>query len=347
MNPFDDIDAAIALAEAETGAVTATTAIPVTRVTRPTRGRPWTEDDNRFIEENNGKLSKDEMSVRLGRSRDALKIHISRDMDIEAPSRSDKILSAEQVGIGLGMDSKLVGWLIDNGVLPGRRLPMACVMRVVDRIGFVRWLLNPENWIYFKVKNVAALKCWNSRRIMKNYDYAFWGKARKLLVKARKKWKDAWLTPSEAGEICCVGKNYCKDSWINAAIHKGLVKAVRWGNWWILKSSLPGKKYAIDSRGKIVRRDLYSDGKRKFLFEIPYVLKRKLHIEYILENQDKILAEDRGHRFPVTRECLEKKGMKRIKLLKRVLVQAFRKYRMRKQRVKDLVMKRIVLKEAA
>lgn len=256
-----DIDAAIAAAEAETGAERAGArgllcAPPVKR----RLGRPYTADEDRFLKENLGRMSEEAIAAALNRSQQSVHLRAFRELHLIAPSKDPRVLTAEQVGWGLGMGcGKSAHRLIDDKMLPGRRLPGRTaasteVCRVVDRAVLLRWMIEPANWIYFAPERVGILRPHGKRALGDVYDFEFWEEARELVLKARAAWKDEWLTPGQAASAIGFKNRKTGIHSINMAIHLGTLKATRWGNWRILRSALPPADMTINVLGRIVPR---------------------------------------------------------------------------------------------
>ncbi len=258
----NEIEAAIALAEVQTGVRGGKRAIPLCHDPVATRNRIWTEQENQFLRDNHGRISEVEIAHRLGRTPIAVHIHKERELKLESMSKAPDILTAEQVANGLGCDSKSIHLLLDTGRMPGRRLPSARPIRVVNRLVLMKWILDPDHWLYFKPGRVGTLHRRGKRVPGESYDFAFWENARRLITKARRKWKDAWLTPGQVTQILKIKpkptrRRTIKDRipgvrYVNRAIRKGTLKAKRWGNWWIRKSDLPPRGKTINFRGEIV-----------------------------------------------------------------------------------------------
>ena len=251
MVEIDEIEQAAALAEAETGARGAGAKIRLCMApSSKERSRRWSEKEDIYVRENHGRLSETAMAAYLGRSLQSVHIHITRELHLCAPSKDPRILTAEHVAMGLGLDGKSVHRLIDLGLMPGRRLPGNDVCRVVDRIAFLRWLCVPAHWIYFKTDRVGAMRARGKRGGMTDvYDFEFWEDAREIVAKARSTWNDEWLTPGQAAHLLGLRG---RTRPLNVAIHLGAIKATRWGNWRILRSDLPAKGMTINAYGRIV-----------------------------------------------------------------------------------------------
>lgn len=246
------IDAAVALAEAETGVRGGGRRIPLCVSPVPQKHRIWTETEEQFIRENLAQLSDEEIGQRLSRSAYAVKIHRERELRLPARGKAPTVLTAEDVATGTGVDGHSIHKLMDSGRMPSRKSPVGeRSIRLVDRAVFIRWLLEPTNWIYVKPDRVGQLTRRGKRSLSQHYDFVFWEQAGALVRAARRKWKDAWLTPGQVlRKIKCPGKSHS----IAKAIKSGVIVGKRWGNWWILKSSLPPRGKTLNVYGIIVDR---------------------------------------------------------------------------------------------
>ena len=99
------------------------------------RSAYWTPDEDNFVREHLSWLSLDDIALRLGRSSLGVKLRYQRYLDLRGASKLPTLLTAEHIAQGLGVDGKTVHALMDRGLLPGRRLPMNTVVRVVEREG--------------------------------------------------------------------------------------------------------------------------------------------------------------------------------------------------------------------
>lgn len=250
-----EIDIAVALAEAETGVPGGKSKFRVCAKPLPMKARRWTDKEKEFLRQNHVRLSIDEMAHILNRSATGVRLHANRELHLRAPSTADSILTAEQIAWGLGIDSKSARRLIDRGLLPGRRAPTRDrSIRVVDKLILLKWIMDPNHWVYFKPGRVGALSRRCNRSPSKYYDFSFWEDARKLIKAATTKWKDQWLTPGQVWRR--LGKPGTYARYVNVAIRKGALVATQWGNWWIRRSDLPAPGMTINFRGEFVRRKL-------------------------------------------------------------------------------------------
>ncbi len=186
----------------------------------------WSPEEKSFVQRKLGKLSLEEIGAALGRSENGVKILFTRN-GWPAPSKQPDELTAHQIAELMGKCGKSIARLIDEDILPGRRLPMERVIRVVRTTTFKRWLVNPENWIYFD---------W--RKIRDHH-------LRHLCELRAERWGDAWITTGEAARVAG-----CTHADVNRWIHMGKVRSARkWGaNWKMLWSE--AEKLDIPKRGK-------------------------------------------------------------------------------------------------
>lgn len=247
----EDIESAVAMAEAETGVRSPGAGVRACRDND--HFLRWTAEEDAFLRENLGRITDQAIAEKLGRTASAVRLRWKRNLHLAAPSKAPDILTGEQVSWGLGMGcGKSVHRLIDGGIMPGRRLPGVDVTRVVDRAALLRWMIEPAHWIYFCPERVGSLRQQGEREIGDVYDFAFWEQARDLVAKARAAWKDEWLTPGQVARAIGFKNVRTGAHSINKAIHVGNLKATRWGNWRILRSALPPADMTINVLGKIV-----------------------------------------------------------------------------------------------
>lgn len=254
MTEIDDIELAAAAAEAETGARGMAAKVPLClSATEKQASRRWTEEEEAYVRANHGRLSDEEIAANLGRTVASIDNHIKREMHLVAPSKSPEIFTAEQVAWGLGIScGKSIARLMDLGFMPHRRLPGKDVTRVIDRRVLLLWMLEPRHWVYFKPERVGAVASRGKRQLADCYDFKFWEEARELMLEARAKWNDEWLTPRKAAMALGFKNLRTGIHSINTAIHVGTLAATRRGNWWIRRSALPPADMTINVFGKIV-----------------------------------------------------------------------------------------------
>ena len=185
----------------------------------------WSIEEDDFLERNLGFLSDAEIGEQLGRTEGAVHLRWSRDLKLPAPSKNPWVMTGNQIAAGLGIDSHAVLNLIRRGLLPSRRLPGKDVTHVVDRKSLLRWVVNPDHWVYFKPERVGL--CPPQRRGGKVYDRAFWRYARRLVLKKKRLWKDRWVRIGEIARYHQVSQQA-----VNKAFRAGRFHGIAWPNWW-------------------------------------------------------------------------------------------------------------------
>jgi len=253
MKKPDFIEAAASLAEAETNSrpclsvMADSTRIPITGLkrSRVMRGAVWTPEEDAYLKANLGILSMKEIGRALGRTVDAVHNRWERDLHFPAPRRNSNWLTLEAFACGLCIDSHSLAKLANQGKIITRRLPGMIAknghgaIRVIDRKAALAWIADPMHWIYFKPERVGTFPKHGQRHMAKP-DVVFWREARAATDELLRAWKDAWLSPTEAGSLIGlpVDRKGRVFHGIDRAINLGLLKAVRWGNWRILRSEV-------------------------------------------------------------------------------------------------------------
>jgi hypothetical protein len=207
------------------------------RSTKTIRGKIWTPEEDAHLKANLGIIPLEEIGRRLGRTEGALHLRWERDLHLPAPRRNANWLTVEAFASGLGTDGHSIGKLADRGDLVTRRLPGGFI-RVIDCKVALAWIADPMHWVYFKPDRVGIFRK-QGRRPLARPNVIFWRQARIAIDERRRTWKDAWLTPSEAARLIGLPLSNPRNCHgINKAIRLGLLKATRWGNWWILRSEI-------------------------------------------------------------------------------------------------------------
>lgn len=187
----------------------------------------WTEDEDRFLVENLGVISEEEIARQLGRSKGAVHSRWMRELDLPAPSKHPDFITTYRIAESLGVDSHGPPTWVDRGLLPGVRLPFEGrrVIRRVKKSDFYRWAVNPMNWIYFKHENVKDEKL------------------KRLLALRRERWGDEWWKTSQVAKFHGVTTKH-----VTTQIKRGMIPAVqainpagrnpngRWNFWYVRRS---------------------------------------------------------------------------------------------------------------
>lgn len=197
---------------------------------QPNQAR-WSEEEEDFLRDNLGVMTLAEIGKTLGRSKTAIKVRYTRN-GYPAPSKQPDELTNNQMAEILGKCGKSTAMMLERGLIPYRELPTDAdrLIRIIKERDFVRWLVRPESWIYFKVERMPH------------------GRYRRLVELAHERWPDEWVTTGQAAEIWGVkGRN---SSIINRRIHEGFFESARrWGNWWLLRSEVEAKKVDLRQSG--------------------------------------------------------------------------------------------------
>lgn len=250
MKRISRVDAAFDLAAAATGARNPGARVRVCATTVPA-ARRWTEEEDEFLRANLGRIPEAEIARRLKRSLPAVILHRKRELHLGGTTRHGDFFTANAIAFGLGIDAHSITKLIDRGIMPGHRAPTTDQrIRVVDRRALARWVLNPKNWAYIDPDRIGELRPQGKRPLPGDFDFTYWEDLRKLVARVRRRWRDQWLTP---GQIMALLHLPQRSRYVNAAIRKGTLPAVRWGNWRIRKSSIPKGK-TLNFRGDWVNR---------------------------------------------------------------------------------------------
>lgn len=178
------------------------------------KGAIWMEDEKAFLRANIGVLSDAEIGARLGRSAEAIKIRRTR-LGYPAPTLRPGWMTANRAAWWLGSDVHAVCMLIRRGLLPAQVLPGESGILVLRKVSLYRFAVCPENWIYFRRTKVRDPHL------------------RRLIEIQAARWDDEWWTPGQVGDYLGL-----KCNGVNHLVRKGVLRAKRWGNWWIKKSEV-------------------------------------------------------------------------------------------------------------
>lgn len=189
-----------------------------------TVGTRWSTEEDQFLQDNLGKKPLGEIAAALGRSRNALKVHFTR-QGYAAPSKLPGWISLTQAARMLGVEQHAVPGWFRRGIIPGRyaytKNREIAIIKLAD-LKF--WATRPHHWPYFNVENMPP------------------GHLRRLVEKAQQRWGDQWLTTRQVGDMYDLNP---KD--ILNAVYKGRLPAIRcphiggrdadgWAYWFIRKS---------------------------------------------------------------------------------------------------------------
>lgn len=170
----------------------------------------WTAEEDAFLIEN---ISRgfDFVAGALGRTPLGVKIHQTR-RGYAPPSRRPGWLSGNQAAKLLGVDVHVILRLEKSGQLEVEILPGERGILNIRIVTLYRWATRPQNWIYFKVKNIRDPHLQH------------------LVQKAQERWGDRWVSIGEVARL--LGMKNANN--LNHWIHFGKIPEARQnGNWYI------------------------------------------------------------------------------------------------------------------
>ncbi len=195
----------------------------------PRRNAPgWTKEEDRFLRENLGWLTDEEMGQALGRTAVAVHDRWVRDLGFPAPSKAPNLITAEKAANILGIDAHKTEFWVDIGLIPGRLMAGRRKIRLIDRQAFRRWVLNPMNWVYFDSQKVQDPEL------------------KRMLKKRAKRWGDEWWSTVQAAKYHQVDTNEIKryitmgrlPSFRLPVSRGGRHANRKWSNHFVLKSDV-------------------------------------------------------------------------------------------------------------
>lgn len=225
------IEQAITDSEVETGRplawlVAQGSAIRPTKNIKWGRSPDWAGDEDAFVKQHSGTMSLAEMAATLGRSENAIKIHVTR-KGFETPRKAAGYLSGNVIAAILGVDSHAPPCWIDVGLLKGERFPYpGRICRRVKIMTFMIWITRPTSWVYFDV-----------RKIQNNH-------LRRLVELAQERWGDEWLTTRQAADLRGCSLDDVQNSIRHGrlpAYHAGSIdrkRAPGWSYWFVRRSDV-------------------------------------------------------------------------------------------------------------
>ena len=194
-----------------------------------TKAPRWTAEEDQYLKDHLGYLSEEEMAAHLGRSVNAVHLRWERGLGLPAPSKTPGWLTGGGIAKKLGIDNHTVMKWTDRGLLPHRIIPGDRTIRLIRETTFMRWVVNPMNWPYFQP--------WN-REIPDPHIAG-------LIAKQQARWDDEWLAPGQAAEMHGIDHTD-----VNRFIRLGRIKALKWNNWWVLRSEAAKPDWHAYKRGK-------------------------------------------------------------------------------------------------
>lgn len=115
----------------------------------------WSPEEDKYLRDNLGFLSEEEMASTLGRTVTGVHLRWFRYLLLPSPSKHPDWISAESASEMLGIETHKIAHWCDMGLIPYRLLPTTRKIRLIFRTTFDRWVISPDNWIYFDPKNIS------------------------------------------------------------------------------------------------------------------------------------------------------------------------------------------------
>lgn len=183
------------------------------------RTEGWSQEERKFLEENLGKMSVEQIGYALGRSANAVKIKQFR-YGFKAGSKQKGWLTGRQASKALGVDIHCIMHLVERGMLPCERIPGPRHILRIRQVTLYRWATRPEHWMMFKTAKMG------DRHLAR------------LVELAKARWGDEWWSIGRMARERGVDIRN-----IAAHIYRGRLKGVQWGNWYIRKSVAMKEKF--------------------------------------------------------------------------------------------------------
>jgi hypothetical protein len=123
-----------------------------------------------------------EIGAQLGRSEVAVHIRWTRELHLPSRSKHPDVVTAQQAANMLGIDDHKTAHWVDMGLIPGRLMPGDRKMRLIKRVDFRRWVLNPMNWVYFRIEKIQDPEL------------------KRMCKKRAARWGDEWWTTRQVAD---------------------------------------------------------------------------------------------------------------------------------------------------
>lgn len=151
-----------------------------------THGRTWSPAEDQFLRDHLALLTDAEIGEQLGRSEIAVHLRWSRDLHLPSRSKHPDIVTARRAAVMLGIDEHKIAHWVDCGLIPGRLMPgkqtKFNTIRLINRITFRRWVLNPMNWVYFRIEKIRDPEL------------------KRMCKKRAARWGDEWWTTRQVAD---------------------------------------------------------------------------------------------------------------------------------------------------
>ena len=197
----------------------------------------WTSEEDAFLRRWAGVMGWEDIAAELGRTRTAVALRCHW-LELPALRTHPAYITGLGMSQALGVDSKAIMRLIYGGILRAELAPTRSErMWRMRRTAFYAWATNPLNWVYF-VRS--------ARRPERIADETL----RRLVIRRAAGWDDEWW---EIGRVADYHGVIHQE--VNRLIRAGRIAAVKWGNWWVLRSEAtrPDLRFHTVETGAFVR----------------------------------------------------------------------------------------------
>lgn len=147
-----------------------------------TTHRSWTEAEDQFLRDSLALMTDAEIGEQLGRSEVAVHIRWTRELHLPSRSKNLDVVTAQGAAQMLGIDAHKIAHWVDMGLIPGRLMPGARKIRLISRQAFRRWVLNPMNWVYFRIEKIQDQEL------------------KRMCKKRAVRWGDEWWTTRQVAD---------------------------------------------------------------------------------------------------------------------------------------------------
>lgn len=199
----------------------------------------WSAADDEALTRYAGVLTPEELGALLGRSAVAVETR-TRIRGLPTPLTHPEFVSANGVAWALGVDVHAVVEWVERGLLRAECLAFGSGRKLwrVRRTALYAWATNPLNWVYF-IRSV--------RRPERIHDEEL----RRLVERRKANWDDEWWSIGQVADYHGVVHQF-----VNKYIRAGRLPAVKWANWWVLRSEAtrPGFRMWRMSDGQLPHR---------------------------------------------------------------------------------------------
>ncbi len=172
----------------------------------------WTSEEREYLAAHIGIQNDHQIAAALGRTAHSIKIKRHR-WNLPAHSKRPGYLTGNAVAKILAVDIHNIMELCKRNLIPHHIVPGQRHIIAIKQTTLYRWAVNPSNWLYFKPERVTDPHL------------------HRLIQLKAARWNDEWWN---VGQVAAY--HNVQTGTVGAAIYRGRLPAVRWGNYYILRS---------------------------------------------------------------------------------------------------------------